>query len=296
MRSLALPRSLAAAALLLGALSPGADADVRYLYALMDGAQEVPPVATAATGEGIFVLDDALNTLGYEITYQNLSSAETLAHLHGPAPAGSNAGVLHALPLGTPKVGTWPLVPANVADLAAGLVYANVHTVNHSPGEIRGQLEVVGKGYCFGDGSGTPCPCGNMAGPHAGCRNTTGVGGRLRPAGFPDASGANLRFIGDGLIPGQPALLFAGLNQVSGGAGVQFGDGLRCAGGGVSRLGVKTPGATGRVEWGPGLHVAGGWSPGDVRRLQGWYRDPAGGGVCGNGFNLTNGVEVVIGL
>jgi hypothetical protein len=33
-------------------------------------------------------------------------------------------------------------------------------------------------------------------------------------------------------------------------------------------------------------------SAGDVRRAQWWYRDPAGS-LCGNGFNLSNGLELL---
>ena len=35
---------------------------------------------------------------------------------------------------------------------------------------------------------------------------------------------------------------------------------------------------------------SGGWSSGDTRYFQVWYRDPIGG-PCGSGFNLTSGVE-----
>lgn len=92
------------------------------------------------------------------------------------------------------------------------------------------------------------------------------------------------------LLPSQSALLFAGLNAVNGGNGAVFGDGLRCAGGSVVRLGVVSPDLNGAASWGPGLGAAGGWGAGDTRRFQAWYRDP--GGPCGAGFNLTNGWEI----
>ena len=56
------------------------------------------------------------------------------------------------------------------------------------------------------------------------------------------------------------------------------------------RLGIQVPDANGDVSWGPGLGAQGGWGAGDVRRFQGWYRDPTG--PCGSGFSLTNGVEL----
>jgi hypothetical protein len=97
------------------------------------------------------------------------------------------------------------------------------------------------------------------------------------------------------MLPSQPALLFVGNNTLNGGNGVPFGDGLRCAGGSVVRLGVKIPNAAGSATWGPGLGATGGWGTGDTRTLQGWYRDPSGS-PCSNGFNLTGAVEVTFSL
>ena len=102
----------------------------------------------------------------------------------------------------------------------------------------------------------------------------------------------DLWFQASNLLPNQPALLFAGATAVNGGNGVAFGDGLRCAGGGVRRLGVSTPNAGGTASWGPGLGPTGGWTAGDTRRFQVWYRNPTGS-PCQNGFNLTNGRELV---
>ena len=151
----------------------------------------------------------------------------------------------------------------------------------------------VGSGiaYCFGDGSGTICPCGNSGASGAGCANSSGAGAVLVGGGSTSVSIDTLTMNGSNLIPGQPALCFAGLNAVNNGDGVLFGDGLRCAGGGVVRLGVVVPGAGGAATWGPGLGASGGWVAGDVRRFQAWYRDPAGS-PCGYGFNLSNGVEI----
>lgn len=149
----------------------------------------------------------------------------------------------------------------------------------------------VGTTFCFGDGSGTDCPCGNNAGPSEGCANSTGSGGQLFPAGSNSVSANDLVFNASQLLPGQPALLFNGLNQINGGNGNIFGDGLRCAGGGLTRMGVRVPNGSGQATWGPGLAASGAYSAGDTRSFQGWYRDPAGS-PCGAGFNLTNGVTV----
>jgi len=151
-----------------------------------------------------------------------------------------------------------------------------------------------GSSYCFGDGSGTACPCANAGAGGEGCANSGGSGGILSATGGTSVAIDDLTFTASQLIPSQPALLFSADNRIDGGNGVTFGDGLRCAGGNVERLGIDAPGAGGNASWGPGLQPLGGWGPGDTRRFQAWYRDPAG--ACGSGFNLTNGYEVVFTL
>jgi hypothetical protein len=145
--------------------------------------------------------------------------------------------------------------------------------------------------YCFGDGVNSSCPCGNEGGIGGGCANSTGVGAMLEPFGLPSLAADDLVFDAVGLVPGQAALLFGGLNAVNGGDGLLFGDGLRCAGGAIVRLGVKVPDGGGGARWGPGLLGVLALNPADIRRFQAWYRDPAGG-PCGSGFNLSNGVEI----
>lgn len=146
--------------------------------------------------------------------------------------------------------------------------------------------------YCQGDGSGTACPCANedVAGSPGGCVNSSGAGAFLVLDDNVSVGTDKLRAYACGMLPNQPALLFAGTTTVNGGAGSQFGDGLRCAGTNVVRLGVITPDANGNAIWGPGLQALGGWSAGDTRFFQVWYRDPVGG-PCASGFNLTNAVE-----
>lgn len=147
----------------------------------------------------------------------------------------------------------------------------------------------AGTPYCLGDGSATACPCGNTGAAGEGCANSSGSGASLNGTGSSSVAADDLGFDAAQLLPGQPALLFAGLNQVNGGGGTIFGDGLRCAGGSVVRLGVQVPDASGNASWGGGLAAAGGWAAGDSRNFQVWYRDPAGS-PCGSAFNLTHGL------
>lgn len=125
--------------LILEANLPGSFFEVN-LSANLRGANQVPPVDTAATGEGRFVLNTRDNTLRFDVRFRGLSSAETSAHIHGPASTAENAGVLFTLPLGSPKIGTWNYPESVEADLLAGRTYVNVHSSNFPAGEIRGQI------------------------------------------------------------------------------------------------------------------------------------------------------------
>jgi hypothetical protein len=144
--------------------------------------------------------------------------------------------------------------------------------------------------FCHGDGTGTACPCGNTGGSGEGCANGGGSGGVLVASGSSSVTAADFALNGSGLIPSQPGLYFQGNNAINAGSGIQFGDGLRCAGGGVIRLQVRFAGGAGASSTTANLVVTGGVVPGDTKRYQLWYRDP-GSSPCGALFNLTNGVE-----
>jgi hypothetical protein len=94
--------------------------------------------------------------------------------------------------------------------------------------------------------------------------------------------------IATGLVPGLPCLFFSGKNAVNGGAGITFGDGLRCAGNEAIRLQVTASDATGNSI--TTSAVGGGLVGGDTRYYQCWYRDNTG--VCGSSHNLTNGLAI----
>ena len=138
--------------------------------------------------------------------------------------------------------------------------------------------------------SGAACPCGNGAGSDEGCANSGGAGATLVASGWVSVSSDDLAFEAANLVAGQAALLFVGQNALAGGDGISFGDGLRCAGGAVIRLGTQSADAGGVASYGPGLAALGAWTAGDARYFQVWYRDPVGG-PCGAGFNLSAGVE-----
>ena len=148
----------------------------------------------------------------------------------------------------------------------------------------------LGSPYCFGDGTGTACPCGNMGAPGEGCANSTGSGSILAASGSASIAADDLLLNAGQLPPNKPVLLFAGSTMINGGLGVVFGDGLRCAGGTLRRLGVRTSDALGAATWGPNIASASGWNSGDTRYFQVWNRDP--GGPCNTQFNVSHGLGV----
>ncbi len=150
-------------------------------------------------------------------------------------------------------------------------------------------------GFCFGDGSGTACPCGNAGLPGNGCANSVNVnGGNLNAVGSASVGTDGFTLLGTGM-PSSSALYFQGTLQSAGGAGVIFGDGLRCAAGTVIRLGTKTN-VAGMSQYPVAgdlsISVKGLNAPGDMRTYQCWYRNADPVFCTPSTFNLTNGVGV----
>jgi len=155
-----------------------------------------------------------------------------------------------------------------------------------------------GVDFCYGDGSGTACPCANtvVVGARTGCLNSLGVGGGLTSTGVASVSADTLVLQGFGM-PNSSALYFQGTSAQSASSGAVFGDGLRCAAGSVIRLGTQTN-ASGVSQYpdvgDPSVSVRGANAAGDLRFYQVWYRNAAA--FCSaSTFNLTSGYRVVWG-
>jgi len=108
----------------------------------LDGNAEVPPSTAAGTGTIEATFNKDTSVLTWKVTYSNLNGPVTAAHLHGPADAKSNAGVVVPFTgdLLSPIEGKATLTPAQAADLLAGKWYVNLHTKTHPAGAIRAQL------------------------------------------------------------------------------------------------------------------------------------------------------------
>ena len=119
------------------------------------GANEVPPVDTATTGEFGFDYDVDQNLLDVYVSVYPTPTVPievTGAHIHLGEP-GVNGGVVRSL---EPEAGFFPLVVTDTLDIAvsitdlveseidlmvAGSLYINVHTTANPGGEVRGQME-----------------------------------------------------------------------------------------------------------------------------------------------------------
>jgi hypothetical protein len=114
------------------------------MTAALAGANEVPAVASAATGTVDATYMAGAGTLTWKVTYSGLSGPVTGAHFHGPASAGQNAGIV--VPLGgslaSPISGSATLTSGQVSDLTSGKWYFNLHTAANPGGEIRGQVVI----------------------------------------------------------------------------------------------------------------------------------------------------------
>jgi len=115
--------------------------------AVINSGQEPPPNTNDSEAFGVAFVTFTLGSgeLCFSISYEEstLTSAETNAHFHAPAPPGENASVVVQLPTpGSPKNDcvTPDLTEEQRRALFRGLWYVNIHTANNPGGEIRGQV------------------------------------------------------------------------------------------------------------------------------------------------------------
>jgi hypothetical protein len=154
-------------------------------------------------------------------------------------------------------------------------------------------VPATGLGYCFGDGLGTPCPCGNSGGNGRGCANS------IFPAGAVLTGTGNASVAADTVLltatsmTGGICVFFQGTGQAS----APLDDGLFCLSGGLMRVG--TFGVVGAAASDPppataALSVRGAIPPaGATRFYQVVYRNAAPAFCPPATLNRTNGLAVV---
>jgi hypothetical protein len=128
-----------------GTLSLARAAPVSFTVPLT-GDQQVPPVQTPGSGTANLTYDSSTHVVTWNITFSGLTSPATMAHFHGPAPAGKNAGVKvwisqkGNMSVTSPLSGQATLSADDAQIFEAGNMYINVHTKTNPGGEIRGQV------------------------------------------------------------------------------------------------------------------------------------------------------------
>lgn len=197
--------------------------------------------------------------------------------------------------------GSWPSISADGRCVAFTSASSNLIA-----GDVNGQQDVFVRdwlgaeppvAYCTGDGSGTPCPCGNVGSIWRGCENTQWTGGaQLLGSGAASVS-ADSFVLEASHLPAATTVQFVQAAQRLGtGVGAPFGDGLRCLDGLVVRLGRKSA-VSGSARFGapagdaPISEIGTVQPLGGVLHYQALYR--SANASCGAGlFNATNALAV----
>jgi hypothetical protein len=155
---------------------------------------------------------------------------------------------------------------------------------------------IAGTPFCFGDGSGTPCPARNPGAPGHGCDNAAGTGGALLyTSGAARVSNDTLALEVQDLPRTTMIVFFQGTAALDRGVGVPFSRGLACLGGNMIMLGVRSS-AQGSVSYPIAgedkVSVIGQIPPsGGTRYYQAWYRDNFSP-MTYQSYNLSNGLSV----
>jgi hypothetical protein len=115
--------------------------------AVLTPQQEVPPTTSNGFGSATVTLDPAHTSIRVQLFVTGLTTPINNAHIHGEAPAGTNAGVqinfFPATNIVNGRMDTTFTIDKALGDRIAAnphLYYVNVHTTQNPGGEVRGQL------------------------------------------------------------------------------------------------------------------------------------------------------------
>jgi Tol biopolymer transport system component len=148
---------------------------------------------------------------------------------------------------------------------------------------------------------GATCPCGNSGAPGHGCDNSSATGGaRLVASGASSTTNDTVQLSVSGETAGALTVVVQGDVLI---APAVFGDGLRCVGGSLKRLYLRSaPGGALSVPQAGDLPVSGMSAllgdtllPGSNRVYQTYYRDSVLGFCAGETFNLSQAIVIAWG-
>lgn len=138
---------VAAVLALTGVAARAADGPPIHFVANLSADEESATVVSPGSGKAEFILDRDTLRFSWHVTYKDLTSAPTLAAVHGPQRPGTDAVVLFEM--GTkakakpPVDGAVVLTDAQLQYLLSGRLYVNIHTAKYPNGELRGQIERI---------------------------------------------------------------------------------------------------------------------------------------------------------
>lgn len=177
---------------------------------------------------------------------------------------------------------------------------SNDLNANGIPDECEG---LTGVTFCDpGSGGVSSCPCSNPpAGAGRGCDNSAATGGAsIGASGTPSLGADTVVFATAGQRPNGATILLQGTSTIP--AGVVLGQGMRCAGGVLKRLFLKSasggsitvPGAGDPSISARSAALGDPISPGSQRHYLAYYRDPIVLGGCSplSTFNATDGFTI----
>lgn len=101
----------------------------------------VPPSGSLSSGSATVSVNVTSTQFNFNITHN--VPGETSAAIRGPAYAYENGPILFALPLGSPKIGSWAISPANLATIKEGRTYIEIRSVSFPTGAIRCQIQAI---------------------------------------------------------------------------------------------------------------------------------------------------------
>jgi hypothetical protein len=118
-----------------------ASANADVVKVKLSGPEETPPVTTTATGTARFTINADKSVTG---KVKTTGIEGIAAHIHVGAPGQAGPPVITLIKA---EKGEWKVPPDSklsdeqFASYKAGNLYVNVHSAEHQPGEIRGQLK-----------------------------------------------------------------------------------------------------------------------------------------------------------